>query len=670
MSEGTEGDGRSGRGGEGAAGDRPGAGAGAGGRAADGGGRDASSSADPSRAPRDKGTFPPLRGEGHKAAERRQIEALNQLPPTPEAGAPEAGAPETGVPETGVPDEGPPGSAPPATGGGPRRPREATLLDAGHALAEATSLEEALRVVVRLRAGADFDLHGQVVFGVGESFLNAVAQADFRPGGLDKSFRMPLTTGYPAVEVARTGRAVFLSSPEEYRDRFPATWQLSARKGRGAWAFLPLTAAGRVTAVWLAAFDSPKEFGSPERALLDTTAVLLSQVFERSRANTAELALSRGLRSSMGAAGEARGGLAVATRYVPTGGGLMVGGDWYDVIDLPSGRVGLVIGDVQGHDVHAAGLMSQLRTAVHAYAAEGHGPDAILSRTSRFLAAVDEERFATCVYVEADPATGTLHVARAGHPHPVLRLPDGTCLVRHIRGGLPLGLMAGENDYPVDVMELGEGEVLMLCTDGLIETGGHDMFTGWVRLRDAMTDAPAADLEGMADRLMGVVTGPAREPHEQAPTRGGDDIALLLLRRDAEDTSTAVPERRLVLTIRQDQGEGLSEAREELRALLHDWTREDQVDTAVLLTSELLGNVLVHTDQSAALAVRVLGDRGRRSLRIEVTDRGDELPHQRAPGELASSGRGLVLLDLLSQAWGVRPEPEGKTVWFELGEQD
>ncbi|MFE9252026.1 SpoIIE family protein phosphatase [Streptomyces sp. NPDC007088] len=594
-----------------------------------------------------------MRGDGHKAAERRQIEALNQLPPTPEVSAPEDHLP---------------GPAP-AAGGGPRSPREATLLDAGHALSEATSLEEALRVAARLRDGADFALNGQVVFGVGNDFLNAVAQADFRPGGPDKSFRMPLTTGYPAVEVARTGRSVYLSSPEEYRDRFPATWQLSARKGRRAWAFLPLTAAGRVTAVWLAAFDSPTEFGSPERALLDTTAALLSQVFERSRANTAELALSRGLRSSMGAAGEARGGLAVATRYVPTGGGLMVGGDWYDVIDLPSGRVGLVIGDVQGHDVHAAGLMSQLRTAVHAYAAEGHGPDAILSRTSRFLAAVDEERFATCIYVEADPATGTLHVARAGHPHPVLRLPDGTCLIRHIRGGLPLGLMAGENDYPVDVMELAEGEILMLCTDGLIETGGHDMFTGWVRLRDAMTDAPAADLEGMADRLMGVVTGPAREPHEQAPTRGGDDIALLLLRRDADD-STAVPERRLVLTIRQDQGEGLSEAREELRALLHDWTREDQIDTAVLLTSELLGNVLVHTDQSAALSVRVLGERGRRALRIEVTDRGDELPHQRAPGELASSGRGLVLLDLLSNAWGVRPEPEGKTVWFELGEQD
>lgn len=115
----------------------------------------------------------------------------------------------------------------------------------------------------------------------------------------------------------------------------------------------------------------------------------------------------------------------------------MVGGDWFDSILLPSGRLGVVIGDVQGHDVRAAGLMSQLRTAIHAYAAEGHGPDAVLVRASRFLTSLDEGRFATCIYLEADPATGILRIARAGHPHPVLRLPDGTCLLKHVRGGLP-----------------------------------------------------------------------------------------------------------------------------------------------------------------------------------------------------------------------------------------
>jgi anti-sigma regulatory factor (Ser/Thr protein kinase) len=309
---------------------------------------------------------------------------------------------------------------------------------------------------------------------------------------------------------------------------------------------------------------------------------------------------------------------------------------------------------------------------VHAYAAEGHGPDAVLARASRFLGALDPDRFATCIYIEADPGTGTLLIARAGHPHPVLRMPDGTCLVKHIRGGLPLGLITGPDeyeDYPVSELRLQDGEVMLLCTDGLIEAGGHDMFSGWVRVRDALSPGPVADLESVADRLIDAVENVPPPDGRGRPSPGdGDDIALLLIRRDDGAVAPAAPRRRLVTTIEQGQAEALSEARAELRSVLHDWSRPDQVDTAVLLTSELLGNVLVHTDQTAALTATVTGGGRARRLLVEVTDHGDELPHQRAPGELASSGRGLILLDLLSDQWGVRPEPRGKTVWFALDE--
>ncbi|MEV7402938.1 SpoIIE family protein phosphatase [Streptomyces sp. NPDC091267] len=581
-------------------------------------------------------------------AELGQIDALNSMD-----------APRTGPPNSQGPADGTDEAA---------RRRDSLLLSAGQAVAEADSLDEALRLVAGLYA-PDFPLDGQFVFGIGDGSLRALGEHGFRPGALiDRGFRMPMTTGYPAAEVARTGRAVFLASTQEYRRRFPATWHMSARKNRSAWAFLPLVNAGRVVGVWLAAFRSPVAFTTSERALLTVTSRMIAQVLERARASKAELALSRGLRLSMRTAGPALTGLTVATRYVPTGGGLMVGGDWYDSIDLPNGRLALVIGDVQGHDVHAAGLMAQLRTAVHAYAAEGHGPDAVLARASRFLTTLDEDRFATCIYIEADPSTGDLHIARAGHPHPVLRTPDGTCLIKHISGGLPLGLMPGEEDYPVDIVRLHDGEVLMLCTDGLIENGGHDMYSGWVRVRDAFSPGPAEDLEGMADRLMTAVLSPEPGARESAAARDGDDIALLLLRRDTGQPRAEVNQRRLVLTIGQDRGEGLSEARAELKALLHDWSRPDQVDTAVLLATELLGNVLVHTDQDGALTAYVTGETGRRRLLVEVMDRGDELPHQRTPGELASSGRGLLLLDILADQWGVRPEPEGKTAWFALAE--
>ncbi|MFI6648265.1 SpoIIE family protein phosphatase [Streptomyces sp. NPDC050529] len=580
-------------------------------------------------------------------AELDQIDALNHME------APRPGSPDPQAPPDGTVEEA--------------RRRDSRLLSAGHALAEADSVEEALKLVAALYA-PDFPLDGQCVFGIREGTLSSLGQYGFRPGGADRGFRMPMTTGYPAAEVARTGRAVYLASQEEYRRRFPATWHMSARKNREAWAFVPLVTAGRITGVWLTAFRAPVAFTGVERALLTMTGRMIAQVLERARASRAELELSRGLRHSMRTDGPALTGLSVATRYVPTGGGLMVGGDWYDSIDLPNGRLALVIGDVQGHDVHAAGLMAQLRTAVHAYAAEGHGPDAVLARASRFLTTLDEDRFATCLYIEADPSTGDLHIARAGHPHPVLRTPDGTCLIKHVSGGLPLGLMPGEEDYPVDIVRLHDDEVLMLCTDGLIENGGHDMYTGWVRVRDAFSPGPVEDLEGMADRLMASVLSPEPGDRDGDIARDGDDIALLLLRRDPVQARAEVSRRRLMLTVGQDQGEGLSEARAELKALLHDWARPDQVDTAVLLATELLGNVLVHTDQDGALNAYVTGETGRRRLLVEVMDRGDELPHQRTPGELASSGRGLMLLDILADQWGVRPEPEGKTAWFALAE--
>ncbi|MBM9510115.1 ATP-binding SpoIIE family protein phosphatase [Actinacidiphila acididurans] len=603
-------------------------------------------------------------GDPPDSAELRQIEALNHIGPA-------------STRQAGAASRAPDGRA------SPRR-RDSDVLAAGHDLAESDSLADALRTLVRLRT-PDFPLEGLVVFGVTEKFLNTLGQYGYRSTGAESMFRMPVTTRHPATEVVDTGRPVYLPTAGEYRARFPDIWHLVARHGRNAWAFLPLVVSGRLTGVLLAAFGTQMDFAEDVRELLAQAAGLVAQALERTRTSSAELALSRGLRRSMGAAEPAEPGLSVATRYIPTGGGLVVGGDWYDVINLPGERLALVIGDVEGHDVHAAGLMAQLRTAVHAYAAEGHRPDAVLARTSRFLTALDEDRYATCLYIEAEPATGMLHIARAGHPHPVLRLPDGTCMLKHVNGGLPLGLMPDEHDYPVTDLELRPGEIMMLCTDGLIETGGHDMFSGWIRVRDAMTPGPTEDLEGIADRLIQAVHrpptrygGPDGDPTGHVPQdpdrrarhspRNEDDIALLLLRRDTPVSRPEMPERQLVLTIGQDEGQGLAEARAELVALLHDWTQPDQVDTAVLLASELVGNVLVHTDQTAALTASVSGEPGRRHLLVEVTDHGDELPHQRTPGELASSGRGLMLLDILSEEWSVRPESAGKTVWFRLAE--
>jgi serine phosphatase RsbU (regulator of sigma subunit) len=556
-----------------------------------------------------------------------------------------------------------------------RRSREAFLLDAGRALAEARSTEEVLRVAATLSMPG-FSPEGLAVFGIEGGTITVIGHHGQSAGAVTRLMDMPLDTDYPAAEVIRTGRAIYLHSPEEYRSRFPTTWPLVEQMGRRSWAFLPLVSGGRTVGAWVAGFRHPVAFNPDERSVLTTVARMLGQALSRTSLHESERELADVLQQTMRPTHVSDiHGMSVAARYVPTGGGLQVGGDWYDVIPLPSGRTAMVIGDVQGHDVKAAGYMSQLRIALRAYASEGHHADAVLSRASRFLHGLNEvandadERFATCLYLELDSVGGTLDIARAGHPDPAIRMPDGTLLPRPTAGGLPLGIDP-DSDYPTTRLVLLPGETLLMCTDGLIETGGHDLDTGWSRIRDLFSGGPA-DLERLADTLVQAVSGPSSH-HRTGPLadRRDDDIALLLLRREMGVAPQAPPLRRTLLTIAQAEPDRIAEARHQLRNLLHDWQDEEQVDGAVLMLSEMLTNVLVHTDCDALLVAEIGGNVGERLLHVEVADGSDELPHRRKPGELASSGRGLMLLESLAGSWGVDPRGKGKSIWFEVRESE
>ncbi|MFG2899250.1 SpoIIE family protein phosphatase [Streptomyces zaomyceticus] len=569
-----------------------------------------------------------------------------------------------------------------------RRSREAFLLDAGRALAEARSTAEVLRVAASLSMPG-FSPDGLAVFGVAGDRLTVIGHHGHSEGDEGPFTSMALDTDYPAAEVARTGRAIYLPTPDEYLRRFPVTWPLAQRFGRRSWAFVPLVVAGRTMGAWMAAFKHPVAFTPDERSVLTTVARMLAQALARAGVAESERELSLGLqRTMMPVLGPGIPGIQVAARYVPTGGGLQVGGDWYDMIRLPggtsraggggAGRIALVIGDVQGHDVRAAGLMGQLRIALRAYASEGHRPDAVLSRASRFLYGITDgddgegeagPRFATCLYLEVDLETGTVDIARAGHPDPAVRMNDGTVLLRPTAGGLPLGIDP-DTDYPTTRLTLEPGETLMICTDGLLETGGHDLDTGWERVRALLESHDGMDLEELADSLVEAVHGPGSH-HTTGPLadRREDDIAVLLLSRRPVGVLPEAP-RRTLMTIAQAEPERIAEAREQVRQLLHDWDDDDQLDSAVLMVSEMVTNVLVHTDGDALLVAEIACGEKTRRLRVEVSDASDELPHKRHPGEMASSGRGLVLMEMLADAWGVDPRGEGKAIWFELNEPD
>ncbi|MFE5615366.1 SpoIIE family protein phosphatase [Streptomyces sp. NPDC056543] len=620
-----------------------------------------------------------------------------------------------------------------------RRSREAFLLDAGRALAEARSTAEVLRVAASLSMPG-FSPDGLAVFGVAGERLTIIGHHGHNAGDEGPFTSMSVDTDYPAAEVVRNGRAIYLPTPEEYLRRFPVTWPLAQRFGRQSWAYLPLIVAGRTMGAWMAAFKHPVAFTPDERSVLTTVARMLAQALARAGVAESERELSLGLqRTMMPVLGPGIPGLHVAARYVPTGGGLQVGGDWYDMIQLPGGRIALVIGDVQGHDVRAAGLMGQLRIALRAYASEGHRPDAVLSRASRFLYGITDgdageaaaegagrggaqhpnggppdggptdggialrggimpgggvvqyggvapygvspngdggsqegrahdvgPRFATCLYLEIDPVTGVVDIARAGHPDPAVRMTDGTVLLRPTAGGLPLGIVP-DTDYPTTRFTLEPGETLMMCTDGLLETGGHDLDSGWERIRSLLEEHAEGSLEDLADSLVEAVHGPGSH-HTTGPLadRREDDIAILLVSRQGAAVREAP--RRTMMTIAQAEPERIAAARRHVRQLLHDWTDEDQLDSAVLMVSEMVTNVLIHTDGDALLVVEVTCTGEARRLRVEVSDGSDELPHKRHPGEMASSGRGLLLMEMLADAWGVDPRGEGKSIWFELNE--
>ena len=233
---------------------------------------------------------------------------------------------------------------------------------------------------------------------------------------------LPIDANAPIAEVMRTRLPVFLPSLQAYLARYPEMSEMVPLTGKQAWAFAPLTVSGRALGSLTISFDQPRELAPDERSLIVSLAALLGQMLERARLRDAERDLAAEVQRGLLPKELAQSpGLVSTARYLPATDGMQVGGDWYEIIRLPADRFGLVIGDVQGHNVHAASTMGQLRNALRAYAAEGHDAASVMYRSNRLMADIDPGAFATCCYVEVDLRRGLAFVVRAGHPPPLLR---------------------------------------------------------------------------------------------------------------------------------------------------------------------------------------------------------------------------------------------------------
>jgi PAS domain S-box-containing protein len=212
-------------------------------------------------------------------------------------------------------------------------------------------------------------------------------------------------------------------------------------------------------------------------------------------------------------------GVATAARYMPAGAGSQVGGDWYDVVVQPDGKLLLIIGDVAGRGIVAASRMGQLRSALRAYAFDGHGPASVLERLNAFHIGLHQRGMATVGLVSVDPGTGELRYAKAGHPPALVVAPDGATTWLDQAVGVPLGAI-DDATYEEGTATLSPGSTLVLYTDGLVELRGELLDRGFERLERSTIAAPE-DIDALCDA---VLEGTLADPDVD------DDVTLLVLR--------------------------------------------------------------------------------------------------------------------------------------------
>ncbi|MFF3517330.1 SpoIIE family protein phosphatase [Streptomyces sp. NPDC002573] len=420
---------------------------------------------------------------------------------------------------------------------------------------------------------------------------------------------------------------------------------------------LPFAGSKRVVGVCCLSFKEPRRFPPEERATLSMMAGSLGAAVERVELNTKQHAAAEYLqRRLLPARLSELPRLTTTARYQPATVTSKVGGDWYDVIRLPGERVVLVVGDVEGHAMGSAAVMGQVRTAVAAYATEGHRPAAVIDRTGRLLAELGTDLFVTCCVVALDTADGTVEVALAGHPEPLVQRPDGSIWRLEAPANVPLSV-ATPDAYRGREHTLEPGSLLMLYSNGLVDWDTADPGDGaQVLLRSCSREA-GADLERLADRLIADVSYPQQRR---------DDAVLLLARYERAIGESTL--RTASLQIQQRDLQGVKAARSFVDDRLSAWGLAEMSDALQLIASEIVTNALIHAGSDVDVRLRGFADHVR--LEVRDSDSNPPVPSPLALGEEenaeAEHGRGLLIVEALSGSWYSSPNGRGKTVSVEV----
>ncbi|MGA5302262.1 SpoIIE family protein phosphatase [Nucisporomicrobium flavum] len=519
-------------------------------------------------------------------------------------------------------------------------------------LASALTIDDVARVVLSY-AMSSFDVDHCVFAvddGAGFRYVRRIRgemmdEADERLPPLWK--RIGDDPGFPLVVAALSGRPSFqpdgaplgkvATDRHERRIRALAAMPLRTPSLHGA-----LTMGYRTPHTWLPA----------ERALLYAAAELVAQAAERARRFEAQHGTAQLLQRSM--LPEHLPELdrfRIAARYDVGVDGNAAGGDFYDAFELGDGRLAMVLGDVAGHDVRAAAVMGQVRAALRALALTDPAPGTVLAGLDRLVGSLgaesrNEEIFVTVVYGVLDQADGTITLASAGHPPPVLRRGGrdrATAELVSLPPGAPLGL---GGSWRTTTVRLDPGDTILMFSDGVVERRDRTLSAGLEALVAATAEAASGDPRNLCSLATAAVSG-----------RTDDDVAVLAVER-------AVALSRSATMLVPAEPTGPSRVRQWMTNRLRDWAvPEPVIGAAILCTSELTTNALLHAGTPAQVHIDLSAER----LLVSVADEGTRGSVTRARTDtLSSRGRGLGLIEELSDTWGTDPAVRGSTVWFEM----
>ncbi|MEU6908986.1 SpoIIE family protein phosphatase [Streptomyces coeruleorubidus] len=530
------------------------------------------------------------------------------------------------------------------------------------ALAEAVAVSDVVDTVAE-RVLPLFGATGLLVQLVDGESLRVAGSAGYSQEFLSNIIgTIRLSDHSPFTDAVHHRAPQYLVSRREFRERYPEFADRAFTGGKQAWAYVPLIVSGGPIGCLVISFSRPRSFGEEDQALLTALSGLVAQALERARLYDAEHTRSQELqRGLLPLVLPSLPAVTTAARYLPATEGLEVGGDWYDVIPLSAERVALVIGDVMGHGLSEAATMGRLRTAVHTLVGLELPPDELLSRLNDLVSDLGDDFYATCLYAVYDPTDQVCAIARAGHPPPALVQPDGTVHFPQLPQNPPLG--AATPPFETVELTVPEGSLIVLYTDGLVESAFRDIDSGMASLADTLANvrmpdgrdpgAPIADRDADArhlDQLCTALTSALLPAKEQT----SDDTAVLVARTHAlaagDVACWELPEDPVAA----------GQARDHIRHQLTDWELDDLMWTTELIASELVGNVIRHA--RGPVRLRLIRSR---LLICEVTDGSLTTPHIRRAHETDEGGRGLQLIAALSQRWGTRYTSHGKCIWTE-----